>query len=134
MPEERMAANGCLPDSADTHKFPKTSRLRKSWEFERVYQQGRRLSGAGFTLIFKANGMTHSRLGISVYRKLHGAQKRNRIKRILRETFRINTEIFPSAADIVIAVRSADAFTTYWQACQVITQLSRDVVHKSDER
>jgi ribonuclease P protein component len=89
-------------------KYPllKSSLLRKGWEFEEVYNKGRRLHGKGFTLICCPNSTGASRLGISVHRKIRGAVKRNRLKRIIRESFRLWQEHYPPGADIVFAVRS----------------------------
>ena len=69
-----------------------------------MYKQGRRVKGSDFSLIFLANELSDSRLGISVHRMLRGAVRRNRIKRIVREVFRLNRDIFPKACDIVITV------------------------------
>ncbi len=88
-----------------TFKLPGKHLLKKKREFDKVYRQGKRLHGKGFTLIFINNGLSYNRLGISIHRKLRGAVKRNRIKRILKETFRKNRSLFPETADIVIAVR-----------------------------
>jgi ribonuclease P protein component len=85
----------------------KTHLLRSGLEFEQVYKQGKRRSGPGFSLIFSPNKLGFSRLGISVHRQIRGAVKRNRIKRIIRESFRLNREIYPQGADIVFAVRPA---------------------------
>jgi len=49
--------------------------------------------------------MDASRIGISVHRKIRGAVKRNRIKRIIRESFRLWQKQYPAGADIVFAVR-----------------------------
>lgn len=51
-----------------------------------------------------------SRLGISVHRKIRGAVKRNRIKRIIRESFRLQQKQYPPQADIVFAVRTGFAY------------------------
>jgi ribonuclease P protein component len=83
----------------------KQSLVRKGWEFERVYSQGKRLHGKGFTLVCRANGEGRSRIGISVHGKIRGAVKRNRIKRIIRESFRLQNDLYPAAVDIVFAVR-----------------------------
>lgn len=88
-----------------SQRLLKSSLLRKGWEFEKVYGKGRRLHGKGFTLICLPVPKGSSRLGISVHRKIRGAVKRNRLKRIIRETFRLWREQFPAASDIVFAVR-----------------------------
>ena len=85
--------------------LPKSCLLRKTWQFNRVYQCGRRLRGNGFALISLAGDQPESRLGISVHRKVGNAVRRNRIKRIVRETFRLHREIFPRSSDIVFTVR-----------------------------
>ncbi len=85
--------------------LPKACLLRKKGEFDRVYRQGRRLHGKGFSLIFAANAMEYNRLGISVQKKTGRAVDRNRIKRIIREAFRLHREVFPDRKDIVLTVR-----------------------------
>ena len=86
-------------------KLPKTALLRKGREFDKVYRQGTRWHGNGFSLIFCPNELGFNRIGISIHRKLKGAVKRNRIKRIIRESFRLERAAYPDCADIVFAVR-----------------------------
>lgn len=56
-------------------------------------------------MIIMSNAESYNRLGISVHRKIGDAVRRNRIKRLIREVFRLNRELFPSSCDIVFAVR-----------------------------
>jgi ribonuclease P protein component len=86
-------------------RLQKNHLLRKGWEFEQVYKQGKRIHGKGFTLIVRQNNLEQSRIGISVHRQIKGAVKRNRIKRIVRESFRLHRELYPECADIVFAIR-----------------------------
>ena len=79
--------------------------MRKNEEFDAVYRHGTRLYGKGFTLIFLSHHRADNRIGISINRKLKGAVRRNRIKRIFKESFRLNREVYPPGADIVVAVR-----------------------------
>ena len=82
----------------------KTDLLRKPGEYRKVYRQGRRLRGKNYSLIYLAGNQRTNRLGISV----HGVKKavrRNRIKRIIREFFRLQRDFISPPADIVFAVR-----------------------------
>jgi len=79
--------------------------LRKSREFAQVYGKGARRKGAGFSLIYLDNGLAGNRLGVSVHRLIRGAVRRNRIKRMFREVFRLHRDIFPQSCDIVVTVR-----------------------------
>lgn len=99
--------SGFRPDRDVVFKLRKTHLLRNGLEFEQVYKQGKRRPGPGFVLIFSPNNLGFSRLGISVHRQIRGAVKRNRIKRIIRESFRLHREIYPQCADIVFAIRPA---------------------------
>lgn len=78
------------------------------------------MQGRGFSLLSLANGRDDSRLGISVHRLIRGAVRRNRIKRMFREVFRLHRDLFPPSCDIVITVRPDFS----WAA----TSLLRDAV------
>ncbi|PID76899.1 MAG: ribonuclease P protein component [Deltaproteobacteria bacterium] len=84
--------------------FPKRLVIKKSREFNLVFRQGKRFGGCGFSLVFLENGYGFSRIGISVNRRIKGAVRRNRIKRIIRESFRLNRKIYPQCADLVFVV------------------------------
>ena len=70
--------------------LPKTYLLRKKSDYDNVYQHGKRAHGENFSLILLPNNLEHNRLGISIHGQLKGSVKRNRIKRIIREFFRLN--------------------------------------------
>ncbi|MBM9519342.1 ribonuclease P protein component [Desulforhopalus vacuolatus] len=86
-------------------RLPKSHLVRKGWEYQHVYSSGKRLHAKGFSLICLNNDLPFNRLGISVHRKIRGAARRNRLKRIIRETFRCNRDLFPLSKDIVFTVR-----------------------------
>lgn len=96
----------------DRYTLPKDHLLRTTGEFQRVYRSGRRLRGDGFALIFLANAHGYNRLGISVQRKTGNAVRRNRIKRLIREVFRLHRDLFPAAADVVLTVRPGFAINS----------------------
>jgi ribonuclease P protein component len=84
--------------------LPKSLLLSRLWQYKKVYAGGKRVRGPGFSLIFLANEVGRSRLGISV----HGvgqAVRRNRIKRIIREFFRHDPVFIGHSMDVIFAVR-----------------------------
>lgn len=86
-------------------KFPRANRLSGEKQFARVF--ARRISSANKLIVVYAapNGMKHSRLGLSVGRKLGTAVSRNRIKRLLREAFRLESAALPTGYDFVVVPR-----------------------------
>ena len=66
--------------------------LRRSGEFKNVYQKGRRYDGSLITAFVFPNDQPNHRLGVTVSRKTASrALDRNRAKRLLKETFRLET-------------------------------------------
>ena len=85
-----------------SHSFPKHLRLLRRSEFRRVYEEGRRRRAPLCTVFYRANGLPHSRLGITVPRVVGKSVLRNRVKRRLREVFRVNLPTLPGGWDIVL--------------------------------
>lgn len=82
--------------------YPKEVRLCKTAEFKRVFDE-RHIASDGVLLVFALpNELGHSRLGLSVSRKVGNAPVRNRWKRIIREAFRKNQTKFSGNFDIVV--------------------------------
>lgn len=90
-------------------RFPKSNRLRKSPEFQRVYQLARRWGDARILVFGRRNELGTTRLGLSVSRRFGGAVQRNRIKRLLREAFRLSLHQLPSNLDLIVIPRQGIA-------------------------
>mgnify|MGYP001226588638 FL=1 len=84
------------------NRFPKSVRLRRQAEFDRVY--GGDVFAADNVLVIKAvkHGLSVSRLGLSVSRKVGNAVVRNRWKRRIREAFRNHQVTLPAGIDFVV--------------------------------
>jgi len=62
------------------------------------------------------------RLGITVTKKAGNSVKRNRIKRLLREYFRLNKELFPDKLDVIIMAKRTMPPLAYHAACKELTE------------
>jgi ribonuclease P protein component len=87
------------------HVFPKQLRLLRRNEFRRVYEEGRRRSAPLCTVFFRSNGLAQSRLGLTVPAAVGNAVLRNRLKRRVREVFRLSQAQIPGGWDIVVNPR-----------------------------
>jgi ribonuclease P protein component len=86
--------------------FPPAARLRLPSEFTQVFRHGTRSSDACFVVLACRNDAGSARLGVAVAKKvIASAAKRNRVKRAVRESFRLNRGLLPDA-DVVVQARS----------------------------
>lgn len=84
-------------------RFPRSVRLLKHADFERVYKQGKRHFSASMTVFYLARSEGAGlRVGFTVGRALGGAVQRNRMKRRLREAVRLTRPVPGPNADVVI--------------------------------
>jgi len=92
--------------------YPKDFRITKTKEYEKVYREGKKLTGKFVILHAKPNELDHPRLGITVTKKSGKAVIRNRWKRMLREIFRKEKEKFPSF-DMVFTAKKESSLPSY---------------------
>ncbi|MCC7351500.1 MAG: ribonuclease P protein component [Phycisphaerales bacterium] len=85
-------------------RLDRSRRLGGRANFAAVYQAGIKQMRGPLRIFARSNGLTHSRLGISISRRVGIAARRNRIKRLLREAFRLSQETLPAGYDWVVVV------------------------------
>lgn len=90
---------------AERFTFPRSHRLSGRVAFSRVFEQRLRAARGPLTVYAAANDLPHARIGLSVSRRVGTAVRRNRIKRLLREVFRLSQSQIPAGIDYVIVVR-----------------------------
>jgi ribonuclease P protein component len=88
------------------HRFRPHEHLRRAIDFRRVYERRRSVSDDWLIVYACENGLPYLRLGLSVSRKYGPAHRRNRLKRLCREAFRLSREGLPTGLDIVIIPRT----------------------------
>lgn len=88
-------------------------RLRKTSEFSKVYKRGRSFADKNLVLYYMPNQLGYTRIGFSISKKVGKSVVRNRIRRFIKEAFRLNFGDIGGYDLIVIArVRSNQA--DYW--------------------
>ena len=117
--------------------FPKSRRLLKSAEFERVFQRRRSQADGMLTMYACENDASHARLGLVVSRKCGDATERNRWKRCLREAFRLVQHELPAGIDLVVLPRAGAVPTmprVRQSLCQLSAQLGRRLASSGASR
>lgn len=79
--------------------------LKKNHEFRRLYSKGASAAGYGLVIYCRKNRLGRNRLGITVSTKIGHAVVRNRARRRLRETFRLNADQLRQGYDIILVAR-----------------------------
>ena len=110
------------------HSFKKADRILKRNEFIQLSKFGRKLHNQNFIVIFAPGHFGRSRLGITETRKVGNAVKRNRIKRLVREYFRLNRHLLSGDWDInVIAKKEAADLSSekiFGSLCNIFERIS----------
>lgn len=97
-PNRSVSQDGVVPGSG----FPRSARLLKHSDFERVYKQGRRHFSSHMTVFYLRQSEGTARIGFTVGKVLGGAVARNRMRRRLREAVRLERARITRPVDIVI--------------------------------
>ena len=90
-----------------------TTSLKKNYEFKRLYNKGKSAASQCAVVYFRRNGSMANRLGLTVSTKLGGAVQRNRVRRRLREIYRLSEDKLSVGYDIVIVARMRSRFVGY---------------------
>jgi ribonuclease P protein component len=91
-------------EQASPARYPRSHRVRRRREFGRLLRQGRRVHCGPLEARFARSFLSHARLGLIVGRRAAArAVARNRLKRLLRESFRTRSATLP-ALDVVFRV------------------------------
>lgn len=90
------------PDSPRL-RFTRAMRIVRGQDFQRVYREGSRAKGALMTVAVAPNQLPHPRLGLSIGRRVwKSAVRRNRVRRLFREAFRLEQGALPPGVDVVL--------------------------------
>ncbi|MDO4432964.1 MAG: ribonuclease P protein component [Alysiella sp.] len=115
------------------NSFGKSHRLLKTEEFSSVFALRKQRSRVFLQVLrLENNACGHARLGLVVSKKAaKRANRRNYMKRVIRDWFRRHRHILPPH-DFVVRVRQAFDDTQYTQACEELAQMMLPNTHNSN--
>lgn len=87
--------------------------LKHNYEFRRLYSRGKSAAVACLAVYARKNGREASRVGFTVSNKLGKAVCRNRIRRRLREIYRLHEEELARGLDMVVVARMKSRTASY---------------------
>ncbi|MGE4283121.1 MAG: ribonuclease P protein component [Clostridia bacterium] len=89
----------------------KTVSLTENRVFKRIYARGNSLANNLLVIYFSKNGLNINRLGITVNKKIGKAVVRNRVRRLIKESYRLKEDFIKENYDVIFVarVRAQDA-------------------------
>lgn len=102
--------------------LPKAVLIRSPQEYREIYRKGKRLRGEQFGIVWLPTAGAEARLGISIH-GVKQAVRRNRIKRIIREFFRLNRQSIAPAVDLIVTVRDGFSLDSPVAVAEAVRQL-----------
>ena len=109
--------------------YPKAARLRRRPEFLAIQRDGHRRHTPHLVVIRRSTPGSRSRLGVTVSKRIGNAVVRNRVKRLLREVFRIRHADIRPSLDVVVIAKPGAGTLSYAQAA---TEFARGLDLKVD--
>ncbi|MBQ7331217.1 MAG: ribonuclease P protein component [Oscillospiraceae bacterium] len=100
-----------------------SSSLKLNHIFQRLYRSSGQANGY-FVMYARKNRTDTNRVGVTVSKKLGHAVVRNRIRRRVREIYRLNEDAFQPGWDIVVVVRTRAIHTGFAKLTQAYLELA----------
>jgi len=92
-----------------------TVSMKENHLFRRLYAKGKSAAAGTVAVYVRPNRLRRNRLGLTVGTKVGKAVVRNRVRRRIREAYRIHEERMHTGWDIVVVARTRAAFARYAQ-------------------
>ncbi len=112
--------------------FKKEDRILKRSQFNELTRSGRKVQNDCFIAYFKPGQLDRPRLGITVTRKVGKAAIRNRVKRLVREYFRLNRQHLNQNWDINIVAKKKAADLSSEKVFSALQDLFEQIVNCVD--
>jgi len=108
------------------YSFGKEERIRQRTSFQKISKEGTKYQTDHFRVYVYPNKLSYRRLGITVGKQIGSAVKRNRVKRLIREFFRLHKGLLPGSSDIVVTAKEGAACLNFWQVSDELKRIFRE--------
>jgi ribonuclease P protein component, eubacterial len=102
--------------------------LKKNKDFQMVYRQRRSCANRLLIMYVRVNQLEKNRLGISVSKKVGNSVVRHRLARLIRESYRLDEQLFLLGFDIVVIAREQARMSSYAEIKEAVLHLGK--LHK----
>ena len=103
----------------------KEEKIKKNSHFRFIYGRGKSFSNEYLVLYIFKNGKNLNRVGISVSKKVGNSVVRNRVKRLIRENYRLNKDMFKKGFDFIFVARVRSAKANYYDIKKSVIYLMK---------
>lgn len=106
----------------------KSERVLRRSDFEKLSKIGNRIDSEYFIVMYSQNGLGKSRLGVTVSKRVGCAVIRNRVKRLVREYFRLHKALFGYSYDVNVIAKRGISHLSSRQIKRALEALVRDIL------
>ena len=99
--------------------------IKSNNDFQKVYKNGKSLANRYLVMYIMKNNLLENRIGISVSKKVGNSVIRHRITRLIRESYRLNCNMFDGGYDIVIIARVTAKGKSFNDICSALIHLGK---------
>lgn len=111
-----------------------TERLRKNQEFKRVYSRGKSVVNRHLVVYYAKNNLPYNRVGFSVSKKVGKSVTRNRVRRLMKETFRLRSMDLRTGYDLVFVARVRMNQAEYGDVVKAMYHLLKTIRRDTNEK
>ena len=97
--------------------------LKKNKDFQSVYRNGKSFANKCLVMYIIPNELNKNRLGISVSKKVGNSVVRHHLTRLIRESYRLQEDMFNSGLDIVVIARNTAKDISYHEVESALLHL-----------
>ena len=101
--------------------------LKKNKEYRHVYSRGKSYADRYLVIYYLSNNLDVCRFGFTVSKKTGNAVTRNRVRRLLKEVCRLNSNVFTGGFDLVLVARRSIVGLDFWRVEESLLRIIKKI-------